>query len=64
MAECLAESPVKTEDFFTIYVANKDTKNYVEHIASKILAITCSTLMKINLLARLVYDRISNRKYS
>ena len=41
MAECLAESPVKTEDFFTIYVANKDTKNYVEHIASKILAITC-----------------------
>ena len=37
MAECLAESPVKTEDFFTIYVANKDTKNYVEHIASKIL---------------------------
>jgi hypothetical protein len=37
MAECLAVSPVKTEDFFSIYVANDDTKNYVEHIASKIL---------------------------
>ena len=37
MAECLAVSPVGTEDFFSIYVANDDTKNYVEHIASKIL---------------------------
>lgn len=37
MAECLAVSPVKPEDFFTIYVANEDTKNYVEHIASEIL---------------------------
>lgn len=37
MAECLAVSPVKTDDFFTIYVANEDTKSYVEHIASKIL---------------------------
>jgi len=37
MAECLAVSPVKTEDFFNIYVANEETKNYVEHIASTIL---------------------------
>lgn len=33
MAECLATSPVKPEDFFNIYVANEYTKNYVEHIA-------------------------------
>lgn len=37
MAECLAVSPVSPNDFFTIYVANENTKSYVEHIASEII---------------------------
>ena len=37
MAECLAVSPVKPEDFFTIYIADNNTKDYVEFLATNIL---------------------------
>lgn len=37
MAECLAVSPVSSNDFFTIYVANENTKSYVDYIASEII---------------------------
>lgn len=37
MAECLANSPVSPENFFSIYVANELTQSYVESIATKFL---------------------------
>ena len=43
MAECLAVSPVKPEDFFTIYIADNNTKDYVEFLATNMIILLLLT---------------------